>query len=275
MIYRELGRTGLRVSQLGFGAMRLPMTEVDGEQVDGWWGHTIGCQWGDFDGDGDFDLIACNLAHPRDSKFSNRTMLYRNDGPGKPFAEVRREWGIKYDECHSEPVWGDFDNDGDLDLYITCVYPDRRSYLYRNDGGRFTDVTFLSGTRVFNGWGCATADFDGDGDLDLAACGGGKVELFRNDGGGRNWLEIALDDSGYTDRTAIGAVVIAHFDGRRAIRQVEGGKGAGSQSSLVVHFGLGEAESAEVEVHSGKFACTRRLAANQRHRIRLAEAEQR
>ncbi len=221
--------------------------KVDGEQVDGWWGHSIGCQWGDFDNDGDFDLVVGNLAHPRYIGFSNRTMLYRNDGYDEGFTDVRRQWGIKYDECHSEPLWGDLDNDGDLDLFITSVYPDRRSYLYRNDGDHFTDVTFLSGARIFNGWGCALADYDNDGDLDLVTRNSGRVELFRNETRGGNWLELTVKSLHLTNQSCIGGVVeVVDSEGRRQIRNIEGGKGVGSQSSLVVHFGLGDASVEKV-----------------------------
>jgi len=245
-----------------------PWYEVDGEEVDGWWGHTIGCQWADFDTDGDFDLIACNLAHPRYIRFSNRTMLYRNEGVGKPFTDVRRQWGIKYDECHSEPVFGDFDNDGDLDLYITCVYPDRRSYLYRNDGDHFTDITFLSGTRAFNGWGCATADYDNDGDLDLAVCANGKVELFRNDTRGGNWLELDICDA------SVGTIIEMAVDGKVQIRQKEGGKGAGSQSSARYHFGLGSGEAAVANIYtSGRLSVAMHSDANQIVRFDLKAAK--
>lgn len=218
--------------------------QVDGEQVDGWWGHSIGSQWGDFDNDGDFDLIVCNLAHPRYIKFSNRTMLYRNDGTKKGFTNVRRMWKIKYDECHSEPVWGDLDNDGDLDLFITSVYPNRRSYLYRNDRGRFTDVTYLSGTRIFNGWGCALSDYDNDGDLDLVTRNNGRVELFRNDSKCGNWVEIVADP------LRVGTIVELQVPNKTFIRQIEGGKGAGSQSSMVLHFGIGKDKLVDAFIYS-------------------------
>lgn len=234
---------------------------IDGDEVEGWWGHTIGCQWADFDTDGDFDLIACNLAHPRYIGFSNRTMLYRNDREDSQqikqteqnaipnskfqipnFKDVRREWGIKYEECHSEPVFGDFDNDGDLDLFITCVYPNRRSFLYENKGDHFEDITFLSGVRIFNGWGCATADYDNDGKLDLTACEGGKIELFHNTTqNSNNWIEIAPDRSPGVHLSQIGGIVEIEANGQKFIRQFEGGKGAGSQNSGTLHFGLGKA----------------------------------
>jgi len=247
---------------------------VDGAEVEGWWGHTIGCQWGDFDGDGDFDLIACNLAHPRYIGFSNRTMLYRNDlmenGRWKmeqdtsnpkskiqnpkselPFVDVRKQWGIKYEECHSEPVWGDFDNDGDLDLFITCVYPNRRSFLYENKGDHFEDVTFLSGTRIFNGWGCATADYDNDGRLDLAVCESGKVELFRNvtEKVG-NWVEVVSNRKPNGILGQIGDIVEVKAGEKSIIRQFEGGKGAGSQNSNTLHFGIGDASECKVILYS-------------------------
>jgi len=271
---------------------------VDGDEVEGWWGHTIGCEWGDFDGDGDFDLIACNLAHPRYIGFSNRTMLYRNDvkappppppasgggniagtsfvspplaggGGGGVFVNVRKEWGIKYEECHSEPCWGDFDNDGDLDLFITCVYPNRRSFLYENKGDHFEDVTFLSGVRIFNGWGCATSDYDNDGRLDLAACEGGKIELFRNTTrNDNNWIEIAPDRRPGLHLSQIGGIVEIEAGGRKIIRQFEGGKGAGSQNSGTLHFGIGKATSCNMTLSNyGKSEQFKLLRANQRFEI--------
>ncbi|MFN3822146.1 MAG: CRTAC1 family protein, partial [bacterium] len=230
----RLQRNLFFINEAGSFSERAAWYQIEGDEVEGWFSHTIGSEWGDFDGDGDFDLIVGNLAHPRYIWFSNRTMLYRNDGPHQPFTEVRREWRIRYDECHSEPVWGDFDNDGDLDLFITSVYPNRRSYLYANEGGYFTDVTYLAGARYFNGWGCATADYNNDGKLDLALCSEGKVILLRNiTPKGGNWLEI--------DGTnlQIGDVIKVVKGDKVWIRQVEGGKGAGSQNSATVHIGLG------------------------------------
>jgi hypothetical protein len=219
---------------------------IDGNQVDGWWGHTIGCQWGDFDNDLDFDLIVGNLAHPRYIRFSNRTMLYENISSNGGFKDVRKNWGIKYDECHSEPLWGDLDNDGDLDLFITSVYPNRRSYLYLNEREHFTDITYLSGTRVFNGWGSALADYDNDGDLDLVTRDNSQVELFRNDRHSKNWVEIVLTGQN------IGTIVTLETAYRKQIRQVEGGKGAGNQSSMVLHFGVGEAVNGKIIIdHNG------------------------
>jgi hypothetical protein len=116
----------------------------------------------------------------------------------------------------------------------------------------FGDVTWLSGTRVFNGWGCAFADFDNDGDEDLVVGSGSGVKLFRNDTrNGNNWLEVRVIGKRF-NRAGIGARVIVTQGKMRQIREVEGGKGTMSQNSLVQHFGLGSSSvPVTVEVRFG------------------------
>lgn len=154
---------------------------LEGIQTKGAWGHTIGSAWCDFDLDGDIDVFSANLAHPRFITFSNRSMLLRNDG--ERFTDVRADMGIKYEETHSFPVWSDFDSDGLPDLYITSVYPSRRSFLYLNTGNGFIDVTWLAGARVMDGWHVSAVDFDCDGKPDLAVNAGGYMRLYANTGG--------------------------------------------------------------------------------------------
>lgn len=217
---------------------------VAGFEKDGWWGHTIGSEWGDYDNDGDLDLITANLAHPRYIDFSNKTCLYENSGaPGYTFKERRTEAGIKYDETHSDPAWGDVDNDGYLDLYITCIYENMRSYLYRNKGdGTFEDITYLSGTRTFNGWGCAFSDYDRDGDLDLLVASGSGVKLLRNDSAENHWIQVKVVGTS-SNKSGIGARIEITQNHHRQIREIQGGKGTTSQHTLVAHFGLGDSES--------------------------------
>ena len=79
--------------------------------------------------------------------------------------------------------WGDYDGDGDLDLYV-ANYTQVDS-LYRNDAGVMTPVavtTMTTGTS--NSFGGAWGDYDGDGDLDLSVGIAGANQLWRNDGGG-------------------------------------------------------------------------------------------
>ncbi|MBI5779042.1 MAG: VCBS repeat-containing protein [Planctomycetes bacterium] len=265
---------------------------VEGKPVNNAYGHTIGSEWADYDNDGNLDLFQANLAHPRYITFSNMSYLLHNNGasrcpegirgaplvsigaPEYHFTECRRESGIRYEETHSDAAWGDFDNDGLLDLYIASCYPNVPSFLYRQSPkGKFTDVTWLTGTRATDTWGCTWADYDNDGDLDLMVCEQGKVHLFRNEmisntviasepkGGARqshNWLEVKLVGKD-CNKSAIGARLILktkpqgeipiislsvlNKPGRSSqqyMREVEGGKGAGNQNSLVQHFGLGD-----------------------------------
>jgi hypothetical protein len=183
-----------------------------------------------------------------------------NDGAPSPrFTDRFDDAGFAFDETMSEPSWGDYDNDGDLDLYLTSIYPGRRSTLYRNDGaGRFTDVTWLAGAGVDNGWGAAYADIDADGDLDLLVGSGEGVRLFRNDGNANHWFHVRAVGTA-SNRSAIGAKVTVTAGSLRQTAEVQGGKGTGNQQSLPVEFGLGSwnrSVTVEVWFPSGR---TRRL----------------
>ena len=234
-----------------------PEVGVSGTETDGWWGHTIGSEWGDYDNDGDLDLVCANLAHPRYIEISDKSMLYRNtlSDDGR-FHDRRADAGVKYAETHSDPSWGDVDQDGDLDLFVTSIYPNCGTFLYLNDGlGRFEDVTWLAGVRSFNGWGTAMCDYDQDGDLDIAVASGSGFRLFRNDGmltegvgGSRHWLAVRCRGTG-SNAAGIGARVRVKSGSRTQIREVQGGKGTTSQHAMTAFFGLGpRGRTVDVEV---------------------------
>jgi len=106
-------------------------------------------------------------------------------GPDPVFTEITEVTGIGLDVLHESVAWGDYDNDGDQDLYITGDAPNR---LFRNDGGDvFTDVTDAAGVgNALFSVGTAFADLDNDGDLDLYVVNfqAGSDALYRNDGDG-------------------------------------------------------------------------------------------
>ncbi len=118
---------------------------------------SIGVGWADFDNDGDVDLYVARYNAP------NR--LYRNNGDGT-FTDVGASSGTDDAGRGFAVPWGDYDNDGDLDLYLANDGTPNR--LYRNDGGVFTDVGAASGTdHTAQSHGAAWADYDHDGDIDL------------------------------------------------------------------------------------------------------------
>ena len=121
----------------------------------------------DYDGDGDLDIYLVNGAmqtgNPQDKMSHN--VLYRNNGDGT-FKDVTKDAGVGSSAYGTGATVGDYDNDGDLDLYVTNFGEDQ---LFRNnDDGTFTDVTKQAQVGNPN-WGtsCAFADVDNDGDLDL------------------------------------------------------------------------------------------------------------
>jgi tetratricopeptide (TPR) repeat protein len=214
---------------------------VEGLEKEGYYGHTIGSEWGDYNNDGNLDLFSANLAHPRDIGISDKSMLLENSGP--PFYRFRdrkSEAGIRYQETDSEPSFGDYDNDGNPDLFLTAVYPQGKSMLYRNDGkGTFEDITWLAGVRVSNSWTGAFADYDRDGDLDLAVGSQDGIRLFANDGNSNHWLQVRVVGT-RCNRDGIGSRVRVTSPHGMQIREVEGGKGTGSQHWLPVQFGFGD-----------------------------------
>ena len=111
---------------------------------------------------------------------------------------------------------------------------------------RFQNVTDEAGVITESTYGAAWADYDNDGDLDLAA--GGR--LFQNLGNENHWLKLRLDGGPDANRGSIGARILVRAGPWRWVRQVEGGTGEGNQNDLAVHFGLGSrGDPVKVIVH--------------------------
>lgn len=133
-----------------------------------------GCAFLDYDRDGDQDLLLTNSQRwawdqrPAPEK-PTTCALYQNDGAGK-FQDVTSEVGLNLSFYGMGVAVGDYDNDGDSDLYFSAV---GSGHLFRNEGAKFvevTDVANVGGSST--GWGtsCGWLDYDNDGDLDLWVC---------------------------------------------------------------------------------------------------------
>ena len=132
----------------------------------------LGVALGDFDGDGDLDIYVANDSEPN--------QMYRNDGAWR-FAETGTASRVAFTEDGRPQAGmgvhgGDYDNDGDLDLFVTNFSEDVNT-LYRNDGGwLFADATSRAGldgvVRPFLGFGTAFFDCDNDGWLDIFVANG-------------------------------------------------------------------------------------------------------
>ncbi|GAF70923.1 unnamed protein product, partial [marine sediment metagenome] len=139
--------------------------------------------WGDYDNDGDLDLALTG----RDDDSNCYSRVYRNDSGA--FTDINAGMVTV---LNSTIAWGDYDNDGDLDLAVAgrCYggVSEWESKIYRNNAGNFVDIgatiTGLAGSSF--AWG----DYDNDGDLDLAVSGYWTdgtfyfiCEVYRNDEG--------------------------------------------------------------------------------------------
>jgi hypothetical protein len=135
-----------------------------------------GLSWGDYDNDGDLDLLGGSTLTDK------LTKVLRNDG-GK-FTDVAAEIGLTIPGRSARQTnWIDYDNDGDLDVYSSDRQGDNK--LFRNDGGRFTHVFVGVGpTDPRPTVGACWLDIDNDGDLDLflANQSGATDAVWRNDG---------------------------------------------------------------------------------------------
>lgn len=237
------------------------MWRSDGPGCGGWCFSDVGQAWGiaaevfgmglavgDVDNDLDLDVSFSDIAAHH---------LYRRDDEGTQpiYVDVAAAAGVTFGTHGWGTLLFDYDNDGWLDLYVAdSTLPGPESRMFRNlQGGTFADVSGDCGC-VDAGWafGASTADFDHDGRIDLVV-GNRSVghRVYRNVADtGHHWLQIELRGGGPVNRDAVGAkVFVLTTAGDVLRRDVELGSALASQSSLRLHFGLGDAEVAAVEIH--------------------------
>ncbi len=214
-----------------------------------------------------------------------RNTLFLNNGDGT-FSDANAAVDLPDDIKFG---WGtvsaDFNNDGWLDFYaahnfspVGVIGREREGAspggLYVNLGnGTFADYSYVSGTENFDrrgdyldGRGVVRFDYDNDGQVDLFLVNAPQFlesfpfgrtpisdtaspKLFRNLGGGGNWIALELIGRGGSNRDAIGAVVEVLADGGYQKRTIVGGGSAFSSSSKTLHIGLGEAKAASLVIH--------------------------
>lgn len=255
-----------------------PAHNLDGnEEEGGVYGHTLGVDWGDYDNDGDMDVYIANLAHAWGwflGADHDHSELRENDGHDTfHFEDVRPSSGMYQwdpfalgtDWSEFTPAWADYDNDGNLDIYVTHGYITENysnNRLYRGHGdGTFTETTTSHGANLalYKSEWAAWADFDNDGDVDLVTCGSQsnadtsprEPHLFRNDGANADdWIQVVVAGrgAGGTNASGVGVRLEARDGDVTRIREIDGGHGYHVEhNSYVQTIGLGDALDGQLD----------------------------
>jgi len=203
----------------------------------------------DYDNDGNIDIFTANYGP---------NGLYRNLD-GNRFKNVAPELGLAIDSCYDTGTWGDYDNNGRLDLYVNGTVTrgiSFKDYLYHNDEGGFVNITPQIIKDNNGDHGAHWVDFDQDGDLDLAltcTAGDGMHHLLRNELSEKNAQQslqvLVLDDKGHYTRA--GSEVRLYDAGTKKLigtNILDTGSGYNSQNAKAVHFGLRGVKSVDIEV---------------------------
>ncbi len=225
----------------------------------------------DIDNDGLVDLFVAKCGcDPVDlMMMNNGDLTWTNTAAANGMADNHQSWSS---------AWGDFDNDGDMDVLIGSSSSNYHKLMRNNGDGTFTNVTPGSGFDTFSGtsieW--TTHDFDNDGYLDIL--GGGRLMMgngdltfgmrpgnigngpigdlnndgfldymnnttaYFNDGNDNHWLKVVTVGT-VSNTNGIGARVEVLTAQGTQIRDIRSGDGFKFMSSLTAHFGLGQEES--------------------------------
>jgi enediyne biosynthesis protein E4 len=237
----------------------------------------MGVGIGDCNLDGKLDIFKTHFTE-------DTAILYRNVGNGN-FSDVTIRSGLGVETRYI--CWGtgiqDLDNDGLPDIFVVSgsVYPEVEKkfpeyphrtprFLFRNLGdGKFEELIEQAGpamTAPHASRGVAFGDFDNDGDIDIVIINQNEPpSLLRNDLSGNNhWVKVKLVGM-RSNRSAIGARVIAKYGGKQQLQEVVGQSAYLSVSDRRLHFGLGAAETVDLEIRwpSGAKESYLKIAADQ------------
>ena len=218
----------------------------------------MGLAIGDYNLDGNLDIFKTHFA-------DDTSILYRSNGKGS-FDDVTVRAGLGVETRYTS--WGaamvDLDNDGEPDLFLVtgCIYPELKlpAYPFRTPrvvfrnlgGGIFEELIDEAGpgvTAAHSSRGCAFGDFDNDGDIDVVVINLNEPpSLLRNDvTGGGHWLKVKLVGT-KSNRSAIGATVVARYGGKQQAQAVVSQSSFYSVNDFRLHFGLGAEQTAELEI---------------------------
>ncbi len=220
----------------------------------------MGVGIGDFSLSGHLDLLKTHFVE-------DTCELFENDGKAN-FSDATLSSRISIETSFT--CWGagivDLDNDGYPDIFIVAgsVYPEvERKFpryadkspriLFRNLGnGTFEELGKEAGPAIIerhSSRGCAFGDFDNDGDIDILIVNMNEPpSLLRNDVRGTNhWLKVKLIGT-VSNRSAIGARVVVHYGGKMQAQTVTSQSSFYSASDMRLHFGLGSAATANLDI---------------------------
>ena len=220
----------------------------------------MGVAVGDYNLDGHLDIFKTHFLEDTD-------VLYRNDGSGM-FTDMTAEAGLAVETRYVS--WGtgfaDLDNNGWPDLVVVTgsIYPEIEAkfpqfplktprLVFRNLGnGKFEELIEEAGPGIAAAHcsrGCAFGDFDNDGDVDIVVVNLNEPpSLLRNDVRGTgNWLKIRLIGT-RSNRSAIGSRIVVHYGGKTQAQSVMAQSSFYSVNDRRLHFGLGTATLADVDI---------------------------
>ncbi|MCZ4409884.1 FG-GAP-like repeat-containing protein [Cryomorphaceae bacterium 1068] len=238
-------------------------------------GGNYGSIWTDYDNDGDIDMFIAKCRGGENVIKINE--MHRNNGDGT-YTEVGEEIGLADPVQTWSSAWGDYDNDGDMDVFVgASSFSDGSHKMMVNNGdGTFSDMTAGTGLEALAGtsieW--VTHDFDNDGYLDIMGGGGNilqnngdmtftetEIEFFNgpvgdlnndgfldvisngqiqfNDGNDNNYLVVNTIGT-ESNLNGIGARITVYTESFSQIREIRSGDGFRYMSSLNAYFGLGQ-----------------------------------
>ncbi len=220
----------------------------------------MGLGIGDFNTDGKLDIVKTHFTQDTPALYENRGKLGFDD------VTIRSGLGVETRYVSWGAVIQDFDNNGDPDLlWVTgSVYPEVEKVLpefphrtprvlFRNlGGGKFEQLVEEGGPAILENHcsrGCIYGDFDNDGDVDILIVNLNEPpSLLRNDIKGDNrWIKVKLIGV-KSNRSAIGARVVAHYGEKMQVQDVIAQSSYLSSHDRRLHFGLGTSQSADLDV---------------------------